>query len=174
MGHLDIALGGSAFSLGGEAAWLQYGRQKQRILFGPTVAPDPDDLTLDVETLHAMVTLHGRVRVQPRKGKWRPYVDGLYGFMSIFTQTTIDDDEFERKTEARDFVRSVGGGAGVMMRARPGNLPMLDIGIRYLRGGPARYLTEDGVRQEGSQVIGEMKSSRTDMFTVYVGMAFGR
>ena len=53
-------------------------------------------------------------------------------------------------------------------------VPRLDVGIRYLRGGRADYLTEGSVRREDGQVIRDFSRSRIDRFGVYIGVVFGR
>ena len=37
--------------------------------------------------------LHARVRAQPRQGRWRPYVDGLFGLTDVVTKTSVDASE---------------------------------------------------------------------------------
>ena len=184
MGHLDMGLGGSIVSLGGDVAWIQYGKQMRRVSLA-SLAPEVPYATIDVETLNAMITLHGRLRVQTRRGRRRPYVDGLYGFTNIYTQSSVtagepatDGRKHARdfvQTQARDFVSSYGAGAGVMIRTGlHATDPQLDFGVRYLKGGRAHYLTEGSIRHVGGDVIRDFVRSRTDMISVYVGVAFGR
>jgi hypothetical protein len=176
-GHLGVGLGESIISLGGEGTWMQYGSAEWSTLFGSGV-PELHGKRISVETRNAMATLHGRVRAQRRRGRWRPYTDGLFGFAIIYTEseTRLDGVSIgETETQARDLVASRGFGAGVMMRSRPGDeVPMLDIGVRYLRGGRADYLVEGAIRRVDSRVIRDVTHSRTDMVTVHIGMAFGR
>jgi hypothetical protein len=86
-GHLGVAVGDSIVSLGGEAAYLWYGHESRTVPWSLTIP----DVLLTVNTDNAMFLLHGRVRAQPREGRWRPYVDGLFGFTDIFTKTSIGD-----------------------------------------------------------------------------------
>ena len=50
----------------------------------------------------------------------------------------------------------------------------LDIGVRYLYGGEADYLTEDGIFWASEPVVYVPHRSRTDMVMIYIGVAFGR
>jgi hypothetical protein len=129
-----------------------------------------------------MALFHGRVRVQARQARWRPYADGLLGINYIYTRTSIDDSGSCAiyscgglgSTNLDDFVFSVGGGAGVMYDFGAPGGAKLDLAARYLWGGEARYLTEGAIRRQGDQVSFDVSRSRTDMVLVYIGVAFGR
>ncbi len=181
-GHLAIGLGESVVTLGGEAAYLWYGEESRKVPLSTTIP----DLAVTVNTDNAMFLLHGRVRAQPRQGRWRPYVDGLFGFTDIFTKTSIEGssdcsvvdffcESLLQSTNSRDFALSYGGGAGVMVGF--GSSPSaarLDISVRYLKGGEAEYLREGAIRREGGQAFLDFSRSRTDMVMIYIGVAVGR
>ena len=104
-----------------------------------------------------MFLAHGRIRIQQREGRWRPYVDGLLGFTDIFTKTSIElgsnlfnsADVGPSTTNLRDFALSYGGGAGVMIGfGSPPSAARLDISVRYLKGGEADYLRQGAIRRE--------------------------
>lgn len=151
LGHLAVGLGESVVTLGGEVAYLWYGEESRKVPLSVTI---PEAL-VTVNTDNAMFLLHGRVRAQPRRGRWRPYVDGVLGFTDIFTKTSVALGDFcgffiddpacslAETTNLRDFVLSYGGGAGVMVGfGSPPHPARLDISVRYLRGGQADYLRE--------------------------------
>ena len=76
---------------------------------------------------------------------------------------------------AQTVVEVAGGGAGVTFGF--GSAPhttRLDIGVRYLYGGEADYLTEDGIFWASEPVVYVPHRSRTDMVMIYIGVAFGR
>ena len=142
---------------------------------------------MTVNTSNAMFLLHGRVRAQPRQGRWRPYVDGLFGVTDIFTKTFVpeishcSDGPFGlfcsslQSTNLRDFAPSFGGGAGVMVAfGSPPSAARLDLSVRYLKGGEAEYLKEGGIRREGGRAFLDVSRSRTDTVLIYIGVAFGR
>lgn len=182
-GHLDVGLGDSVVSVGGEAAYLWYGTESRKVDLSAAI-PDLPGVVVTVNTDNAMILVHGRVRVQPRRGRWRPYVDGLFGFADIFTTTSIegsgscDADSCSTGIEAtnlEDYVPSFGGGVGVMVGfGSSARSPRLDVSVRYLYGGEADYLTEGAIRREGGQAFLDISRSRTDMVLVYIGIAFGR
>lgn len=178
-GQFDYGLGNSPFSLGAEGTVLFYGSESRRV---PLVGFP--DLSVRVETSNQMGLLHGRLRTQKREGRVRPYVDALVGFNYISTTTSVDADEVcdgndscddDSRTDLDDLVLSAGGGAGVTFGF--GSAPhatRLDIGVRYLYGGEADYLTESSTLWDSSPVAHEPHRSRTDMVMVYIGVAFGR
>jgi hypothetical protein len=180
LAHLDMGLADSVFSVGGEIAYLIYGDESREVALDSLI-PDIPGAAVKVNTENAMVLLHARLRAQRRTGRWRPYADGLFGFNNIFTTTSIECSESScpsggpDATNSRDYVPSYGGGAGVMIGFRPSPRSLrLDLSVRYLRGGEARYLTEGAIHRENGQAIFHFTRSRTDMITVYIGIAVGR
>ncbi len=175
-GYLDVGLGDSVVSVGGEAAYLGYGHESREVPLSPVI-PDLPGVVVTVNTDNEIVLVHGRVRAQPRRGRWRPYVDGLFGFTHIYTTTSIEEssDSDVGATNLGDTVVSFGGGAGVMIAfGSPPRSARLDVSVRYLRGGEANYLTQGAIRREAGQAILDISRSRTDMVLVYIGVAVGR
>jgi hypothetical protein len=178
--HVNRSLGGSIFSLGADVTWNQYGSETRSFSLGPLV-PEVPDASLKVHTYNAMVGLHGRLRAQLPRGRFRPYVDGLVGFTNIYTTSQVKGDDdcegcvLESESQSSDFVLSYGGGAGITINfISRERVPRLEVGLRYLRGGRADYLTEGSLRTEGDQVIRDFSRSRTDRLGVYVGIVIGR
>jgi hypothetical protein len=182
--HFDYGLGETLFSVGGEFAWAQYGQTTRTVALGALV-PEVPDASIDVHTDNALLTLHGRVRAQPRRGRWKPYADGLVGFTSLYTRSEVEANRFcddgscdsssDGFTHERDYVLSYGGGAGVMFRILPRqDAPSVDVSLRYMRGGAANYLVEGALRVDGNQVSRDISRSRTDTVAFYIGVAFGR
>lgn len=179
LGHVNRSLG-SIFSLGADIAWNQYGSETRTVPLGPLV-PEVPDASLEVHTYNAMVGVHARLRAQMPRGRFRPYVDGLFGFTNIYTTSEVkgadhcDGCVLDSDSQSSDVILSYGGGAGITINfTSRERVPRLDIAMRYLRGGRADYLTDGSVRTEGSQVIREFSRSRTDRFGVYIGVVFGR
>ena len=179
-GHFDFALGPSPFSAGAEATYLWYGSETRDVPLSGI-----PDLTVPVETSNGIFLLHGRVRAQKREGRVRPYVDGLVGFNYLITTTSVhadtscsgsscDSDDTDSMTNLDDLVLSAGGGGGVQIGF--GQVPhrvRLDLSVRYLYGGEARYLAEGWIPWQ-SPINPLARRSRTDLLLVYVGVAFGR
>ena len=180
LAHVNRSLGRSIFNLGAVIGWNQYGSETRSLSLGPLV-PEVPDTSLDVRTYNAILDLSARLRAQLPRGRFRPYVDGLFGFTNIYTTSEVtgeDDCEgclLESESQSSDFVLSYGGGAGVTINfTSRERVPRLDAGVRYLRGGRADYLTEGSVRTEGGQVIRDFSRSRIDRFGVYIGVVIGR
>ncbi len=181
LGHVNRSLGHSIFSLGAEIAWNQYGSESRSLPLGPLV-PEVPDAAVEVHTYNAMLGLHARLRAQFPSGRFRPYADGLFGFTNIYTTSEVKGEDgcdegcvLGSESQSSDFVLSYGGGAGVTIRfSAHERAPSLDLGVRYLAGGRADYLTEGSVRAERGQVIREFSRSRTDRLGVYIGAVFGR
>ena len=182
--HLDYGLGETLFRVGGEFAWAQYGQTTRTVALGALV-PEVPDASIDVRTDNALLTLHARVRAQPRRGRWKPYADGLVGFTSIYTRSEVKANEVcddstcdsasDGYTHERDFVPSYGAGAGVMFRVLPRqDAPSVDVSLRYMRGGTADYLVEGALRVDGNQVTRDISRSRTDVVALYIGVTLGR
>jgi len=180
--QLDIGLGDSIFSVGGEIGYMGYGHANRKVDVSSLI-PEIPNATLSVTTTNYMIPMHARLRAQRRFGRWRPYADALFGGNLIATDSSIDcstgDDATcggdTSATNAEDLVLSVGAGGGVMIAftQRPG-VPRLNLSFRYLRGGDGTYLTKGAIRREGSTAIFDVSRSRTDMVAFYIGAVFGR
>jgi hypothetical protein len=51
---------------------------------------------------------------------------------------------------------------------------MLDVSVRYLRGGEANYLTKGAIHTESGAAVLDVSRSPVDVLLVTVGVAFGR
>jgi len=174
--HGIYALGESPIHLGGEFGFAIYGTDSHQELFtSPTHA-----IVLRVSTTNSILLSHAFVRVQPRHGHVRPYVDGLVGVKYLVTTTSFSGDDssdtYDSQVDFDDtaFSYGIGGGVHILLAGADGG-PfelLLDVGARYLRGGQAEYLREDSIRYEGDAVIYEVYSSNTDMFVPKFGVTF--
>ena len=184
LGHVEYALGPRIFRLGGEFGWMQYGHVTRTVSLAPVI-PEVPDAIVDVNTSNNLFIVHARLRVQARQGRWRPYVDGLVGMTDLYTRSTVEDGECidtscadgirnSSYTHSSDVVWSYGGGAGLQFAfSSRERVPRLDVGVRYLNGGRAEYLTKGAVRVEGENLVRNFTRSTTDMVIMYVGLAFG-
>lgn len=142
---------GSPVVLGLDLGFLVYGRSVDTVPFSSTVGPR---VQVEVVTTNNIVQPHLVLRLQPADGRVRPYIDGLFGFKYLFTETRVrDDDQFDdtdiaSTTNFRDVAVSGGVGAGLDIRVYRGR-PKDDVrtvsvhlGTQYLAGGQAEYLAE--------------------------------
>jgi hypothetical protein len=183
--QLDVGLGDSIFSVGGEVGMMGYGHESRKVDVSSLI-PDIPGATLTVNTDNTMVLLHARLRAQRKTGRWRPYADALVGGNWISTDTSLDctatgingtsgSCDAPSATNAEDFLFSVGAGGGVMIAFTPRPaVPRLDLSFRYLRGGKGTYLTKGAIHREGSIATVDLSRSRTDMVAFYVGAVVGR
>jgi hypothetical protein len=97
-----------------------------------------------------IVTTHGLVRLGRRTGSRRPYAEALAGFKGF-------------STDSRFPTYSYGVGVGIQFplarRTREGEHQLVEIGVRYPRGGGA-HLTE------------HRSTSRSNSVMLHVGMVF--
>ncbi len=168
------------------AAWtyLRYATERQRSL---GTSEYFTNLPVLVTTSNYLTALHGVVRVQPAKGRVRPYVDGLVGFSFVFTDTTINDAQngcygntaCKRARNNEDYGFSVGGGAGVTIDLKswpggethsPGSVD-LDIGLRYPYGGEVEHLTNTILDPNSVAAEFTSRRSRTDVLAMQAGFA---
>lgn len=160
-------------------------------IYGYESWEEPLSLTLaniwvDVSTYNSMIMGHFIVRLQPNKGLLRPYLDGLFGFKHLRTDTRIsdidsyDNDDFASTNHMSNSALSYGAGAGMMLplykiinrQTRRFFSIDLDFGVRYIKGGRADYLVEGAIESWNGKLIYNISESYTDLFTAYVGLTF--
>ena len=138
------------------------------------------DLFVDVRTSNAILSWDLFLRLQPREGFFRPYLDVFAGLNILTTDTQIgegdsDDDSGFGVNMSVDTAFAYGAGAGiqfplvrfVQQDARRVFSIDLDLGVRYTLGGRADYLVE--TNRTG---IFDTRSSRTDLLTLSAGLTF--
>jgi hypothetical protein len=83
---------GSPLMVGLDVGVLHHGHTTGEVPFSSTVDPwMPAEVTTSTNVLQAHLSL----RLQPRTGWFRPYVEGLIGFKYLFTRTSIGEEVFE-------------------------------------------------------------------------------
>lgn len=167
--HLFLSgwTGQRPFLIGVEAGILNYGRTTDEVPFSSTVGPR---VPVEVSTKNNVLETHLSLRLQPRTGRFRPYVEGLVGFKYLFTRTEIEEDnlgddvgdDVAGSTNYDDFAFSGGAGAGVDVRVFQQDNPTkkiravdLQLGVQYVWGSEAEYLAE-------GQLIDENDNGRLD------------
>jgi hypothetical protein len=190
-GGLHLFIGGymdrAPVSIGLDVGFVTYGRTVDTVPLSGTIGPRAQ---VDVETSNSLVQPHLVVRLQPKTGRVRPFVDGLVGFKYLFTRTSVQDDApfdddgdtFVSTTNYDDFAFSAGAGAGVDVRVYTHDDPAkevrtvsLHLGVQYLWGQQATYLSEGNlVDQNGNgHLDGEelrVQESRTSLLQPQLGV----
>jgi hypothetical protein len=183
-GSLDAfyRIPGSALLIGTTLAYHVYGHDSR---WEPLSWSIPD-VMVKVSTTNAVARGHFLLRLQPQFGSARPYIEGLVGVLHLTTDTRVYDDydygdnEIASTNQLNSTVLSYGMGGGLVLnlsrrpRANPnrGFAVLLDIGVRYLRGGTADYLTPGDIEIQGGTVSYFVNRSRTDILIPRIGVTF--
>jgi hypothetical protein len=173
-GQFVIRIGRSPFLMGGDIGGVTYGSVSRREPFSPTIP----NIGLRVATSNNIFLSHFVVRAQPRAGLIRPYVDGLIGLKFLFTRTSVsdpdDDETIASNIDLSDtaFSYGVGGGFQIPLTKGRESRILLDLNVRYLRGGRAEYLRKGSIQVENGVAVYDVFSSRTDVLGVQVGVMF--
>jgi hypothetical protein len=182
VGHFAYNFQNSPFLVGVSLGILVYGSESREEPFSLMVP----DVMVNVTTTNNIFLCHFLLRVQPQKGKLRPYLDGLIGFNYLFTDTRVhsqksaEGDPIASSNIYNDIAFSYGTGGGLMIQVfsknrnkRKGSFAMyIDMAVRYLKGGRAGYLKEGSIRLENDQVLYDVSRSTTDLVTGYIGVSF--
>jgi hypothetical protein len=179
-GGVRLALGSwvdkSPVLFGLDIGFFGYGHVEEDVPFSSTVGPS---VPVEVSTSNNVLEMHLTARLQPRTGRFRPYAEILAGFKYLFTRTKVgevgfedrDDDfgeEVASTTNFDDFALSGGVGAGFDIRVyRQENLAKkvrrvdLHLGVQYLLGQKAEYLTEGALNDQNGN--GQLDRSEMDI-----------
>ena len=174
-GQFLIALGKLPLYAGFDGGFAIYGSQSRNEILSPSIP----ELRVKVTTTNNIGWTHFLLRAQPRKGKVRPYAEGLVGAKYLFTDTSIGDNFSDQNiasdTNFSDTTISYGVGGGVQIHladlSRRSQI-VFDTKVRYLRGGHAEYLKEGSIIRTPTGVVFDVLSSRTDVVTLHVGVTF--
>lgn len=173
-GNFLVRLGSSPLLVGGDLGLVVYGSESRDEVISTTIP----NVRVRVQTDNNIFLSHFLLRLQPRRGRVRPYADGLIGLKRLFTRTSIrdtfDDEELAGSTDLSDTTLSYGFGGGIQIQLNSRDKPaiLLDGKVRYLRGGQADYLRKGSIRQVNGGVVYDVLSSRTDVVAVQIGVTF--
>jgi opacity protein-like surface antigen len=174
-GQFLFRLGGTPLYAGFDGGFGVYGSQSRREILSPSIP----ELRLKVSTDNNIAWTHFLLRLQPRRGKVRPYVDGLIGVKYLFTNTTISDDasgnDIASDTNFSDTTISYGVGGGLQIHLADlsrRSAIVFDTKVRYLRGGRADYLKPGSIVRTPTGVFFDVLSSRTDTVNLQAGVTF--
>lgn len=175
----------SPVHIGASIGFMVYGSESYQRRLIPDVP-----VSVDINTTNSILQGHLIFRVQPSQSSVRPYMDGLLGFNYLSTSTSIEDndswsndDNIASENNFDDGVFSYGGGAGIQFQVyHPTDEQIIqnnvygvviDIGVRYVKGGEAEYLDEGGIQyNEATKNFDfDVKRSVTDLLTWHIGFA---
>jgi hypothetical protein len=148
------------------------------------------DITVDVENSYNLVTGNLVLRLNGPPSKFRPYIDGLFGFNYFFTQTVLrergafSEEDVLRDTNFEDTSLSYGFGTGINLRVYNGAAQQssasdftlgavyLNAGLRYMFGREAEYLQEGSITRNNGNVTFDVSRSETDLLYFKFGVNF--
>ncbi len=172
---------GSPLSVGASFGLMVYGSESRQEWFSAEIP----EVIVDVTTRNYILMCHLLLRLQPAKGRVRPYLDVLAGFNYLWTETGVYNRggfnwEIASDVNFSDWTWNFGVGGGLMLPIfekergeKSGPFAVfLDLGARYLKGGKAEYLKEGSIIQENERVIYDINESSTDLITIRAGLAF--
>ncbi|MFC1733157.1 hypothetical protein ACFL6I_22900 [candidate division KSB1 bacterium] len=188
----NIGLGGSGYvgylfdntpvMLGMDIGYMIYGRETRNEPFSLTIP----DVYVDVTTSNNIFLWHAFLRLQAEQGKIQPYLDGLFGFKYLFTDTSVRSEnnilqDIATSKNLGDFAMSYGVGGGLRFRVyekrsdleSPGVLEaLIDFKFSYLFGSEAEYLKKGAIFRDTSSgtVAYDVQQSKTDMLLLNFGV----
>lgn len=144
------------------------------------------EVRLDVETFNNIVQGHFLLRAEARRGAVRPFVEGLAGLSYLFTDTTISEhafpwEEIASDINSRDLTAAAGAGGGLAIRLgwsrrrhpdRARGETVIEVKVRYMAGGRAKYLKQGSIVVEGDDVTYTLERSATSFITAQAGISF--
>jgi hypothetical protein len=176
------------FGIGGGA----YGSRKRRVSLDAVIPEGKTDL--DVETTNSIYLGSLLVRLQPRRGGVRPYIEGVLGFSYLSTDTTVTDparssdicapslepcNQISNTNNLEDRAANYGIGAGALIDIYQGRSPKgkehrlaVETRVRWLRGGHAQYLRPDSMEHTADGLVLHTLSSQTDVMTIQAGVSW--
>ncbi|MFP4369119.1 MAG: hypothetical protein ACLFR2_06030 [Candidatus Kapaibacterium sp.] len=178
-GNLAFNIKGAPLYVGIDGAYLVMSSRERVEQFSTTIP----DVRVRVNTTNSHSFFHGFLRFQADEGPIQPYFEGLIGFNYLSTTTTIEDVDFDddqdiaSSNDLSDFAFSYGVGGGLAIPVSTfeseeghGMQLLIDLGAKYIKGGEAEYLKEDGKQIVDGEVIYEITKSRTDMLSARIGV----
>lgn len=160
-----------------------YGSNTFRVPFNSQI----QTVFVEMTTSNNIAFTHLFLRFQPQMGTFRPYFEGLLGLNFLWTDSTVKDERYEDKeiagsTNLSDVAFSYGGGGGIMFLVHRGetNQPgkgvevLIDLKLRYLYGGEAKYFTKNSIKEINNVIVLDERyadKSMTDMILGMIGVS---
>lgn len=164
LGRVPVLQGGFAFG------YSVMGRNET------TVPLTTDHLGITEGTLTTrckVFSYHPLLRLNPLRGRVRPYVDGLIGFRQFSTTSKVTADGVEenisKERNATDFAFSSGWAAGVMVTL--GSTAYVELRMERFDSGEASFVDPESVTvSDAGTVSFNTLTSNTDVTNVLVGI----
>lgn len=165
--------------LGGGLIYQNYGWRERSEYF----SPDIQEVRVRVRTTNNMITPHFLLRIEPDLGAVSPFVEGIFGFNYLYTESAIVDDWSEEELTSSvnydSYTSNYGIGGGMKFRLYDGYDEdgdyfgvSLMVKAKFMLGGEADYLKEGGLERTRRGLNYDVSRSRTDLTTFNVGVVF--
>ena len=177
-----------------------YGSRKRRVSLDALI-PEAN-AQVDVQTTNSIILASLMVRLQPRRGRVRPYLEGMVGLSELSTDTTVTNparssadtcqrwwdptflsatpcNEISNTNNLSDHAANHGIGVGALIEIHRGRSQngkehqlAVETRLRWLRGGHAEYLRPDSMDRTADGLVLHTLSSRTDVKTFQAGVSW--
>jgi hypothetical protein len=169
-GHTAWPMGVLPFQAGFAFGYSQMGREAATVpVQDPALTATEGHLAVRAKVFNYLPL----VRLNPLRGKVRPYVDGLMGLRQFTTVSTLTVDGLEEPLstvrEANDLAFTTGWAAGIMVTW--GGIGYVEARVERLNGGHASYVDPASITLDpaGNVGFGTLESN-TDVVNVLVGI----
>jgi hypothetical protein len=163
--------------LGLNFAYYIYGTEKRTEAFQPNIP----EVRVDVERTNNLTNFHLVFLVAPAYGRFRPYLEGLFGGAYFYTESSVksryNDEPIAQDVNFDDWAWSygVGGGLTYLVSGDPkinNDAVFVDFKVRYLYGSEAEYLKKGSIIIDNGQLIYDVSKSKTDLLSAHLGVRF--
>ena len=161
------------FGIGLNIGHLIYGEESERRSLWPDVPGG-----VDVNRYNTITDFHVLFQINPLKGSFKPYVEGLFGGAYISTSTSVEsdytDEDLASNTNFDDFSWSYGVGGGLMFEVVEGDefdpSVYIDLKMRYIFINEAEYLKEGSIDIIGNDIHYDVYKSDMDLLSINLGV----
>ena len=159
-------------SLRFDGSGTSYGREEQSARLSPTI---PARILGDITTSNSIAGVSFGPEFAVPKGRVRPYFHTEFSGLFLWTNSSLccaQDGDIASTTNFKDNTRAWVYGSGVRILVSRARIePMIDLGVRYHRGGQASYLRKGGIQDnpDGSISVAPL-SSKTPYMVYLVGV----
>ncbi len=162
--------------IGARFGFLVLGTETRREPLSETL-PIP----IEVKTTNNQLFGHLMLRLEPPRGAVRPFVEGVFGFSYLYTETSVNDvrdgSDFAGVKQLDDTVLSYGGGGGLKVKVwgspnrEKGKVQRVFVTTRvdYLVGGEGEYLKKGTLQIQDGRFVARRTNSKTDIVTLSIG-----
>ena len=159
-----------------DASGVVYDREKKVVPLSSTIG---GRILVDVTTTNSILAFSWGPEFAVPTGRIRPYANVGYSRLLFMTRSSVEgfdsfDEPIATTTNFRDGTGAWVYGGGLRMPLGRSDSPIiLDVGLRYHRGGRASYLKEGSIQDnlDGSITISPL-TSRTPFLMYAVGIQF--